>query len=226
VRQWADVYVPAPDARVQLEKKALFFIPSAVERCDARDLTVAQLGSISSTASIRGPRAGRNAISKLFRFHPVTYDSAIGFINVANIALGGAAPAFTTSDIIACVFRLRHPMDLLNALRLTPEQVAAEAGLSRDVGIAAVQRYRIQLNDALAIWQFLKTRSRDEGSPPRVVSDAITDDAHDFITADVRAGLPMAVKALNDFEYVYRWDNLKPAPPSGHYWALEDEPAA
>jgi hypothetical protein len=222
VRQWADVYIPALDVRLQLEKKALFYVPSALERCAARSLTVAHLGSISRTAPIAGLRAGRNAIGKIFRFHPVTYDRAVGFINVANVALKGTGEEFTTRDIVACAFRLRQPMDVLQALNISVEEMAREAGISNDIGHAAVQRYRIQLHDALAIWHFILSRWRENPPNSALVSGVITEDPRDFVRADLRAGLPIAVRRLDDFEYVYRLDDLKPAPISGHYWAIEE----
>jgi hypothetical protein len=225
VRRWADVYIPALDVRLQLEKKALFYIPSALERCAARSLTVSHLGSISRTAPIAGHRAGRNAINKIFRFHPVTYERATGFINVANFALRGAVEEFTTKDIVACAFRLRQPMDVLQAMKISVEEMSKEAGISNDIGHAAVQRYRIQLHDALGIWSFILSRWRE--NPPRspLVSGVITEDPRDFVRADLRAGLPIAVKRLDDFEYVYRLDDLKPAPISGHYWAIREPEA-
>lgn len=224
MREWADVFIPALDERIQLAKKALFFIPRALERCATNELTVAHLDSISRTAAFEGPRAGRNAIAKVFRVQPVSYESARGFLAVANLALReiGAAE-LTTRDIIACVFRLRDPQEVLIALKMPWAEMASAAGRSRELAQAAVSKYRLQLVDALAFWRVVRAHVQENGSQSAFVNEIITDDPRDFIKTDVRAGLPIAVRRLDDFEYVYRWDNLQYAPLSGHFWALESD---
>lgn len=220
MRDWADVYVPPLDDRLALQSKALFFVPTALEWCSSRDLTVARLSAISSAASFPAARAGRNVIGKVLRFQPVAYDSALGFVNVLNRALGETQ--FSTKDIVACVFRLRDIAEVLSALNKKAEDLAAGSGVSLEIAQAAIQRYRLQLYDALSIWQFLRDCAARGNFRDSAIEQVLTDKPQDFIKTDVRSDLPMAVKLLDDRDFVYGWENLRAAPSSGHYWALQE----
>lgn len=223
MREWADIYVPALDERLALETKALFFVPTALQRCSDRGLTVSHLSAISSAAAIEGPRAGRNVIGKVLRFQPVAYDSAVGFLNVANRALEGSAHAsFTTRDIVACVFRLRDVTEVLGALNKKIDDVAIGADVPIEIAQAAAQRYRLQLNDALAIWRYALSCAENAGGTDPAIGYVLTERPQDFIKTDVRPDLHMAVKRLDDRDFVYGWENLKAASEAGHYWALDD----
>jgi hypothetical protein len=136
-----------------------------------------------------------------------------------------ADPPFTTADIVACVFRLRDVAEVLAALSIKLEDLASGAGVAAEIANAAAQRYRLQLHDAMAIWRFVSAKVTRDKVRDHAIDQVITDRPQDFIKTDVRPDLPMAVKHLDDEEFVYGWDNLKPAPRAGHHWALDDLPS-
>lgn len=222
-REWADVFVPhLPNERSSLESKALFYVPRAYELLvTVHKLNKSQLSATSTeNKGIGLPLAGRSAIGKVLEDKPVVYESAIGFINVANLklrALGDSAE-LSTRDIVACVFRLRDAPDLLQALSVTSADIAAACGIRLNVVEAALARYRIAYADAHAIWSYLKAQKCDKKITGRAV-ETLTSRIDDFIMTEVRPTHLVAVKLVND-GYVYGVSNLRPAPPSGHPWAI------
>jgi hypothetical protein len=223
-REWADVYVPAPTERIALESRALFFVPAALSRCAAAGLTTGYLGSLANAGLVQGPRAGRVAIRKVMHQHPVSYERAVGFMNVANHALAERGiERFKLADIVACVFRLKDPTEIASELALTAQDISALTGLPLTIVVAALGRYRIQYNDASAIWRLFQTsKEQSRGWGPKADA-ALTGIAQDFIKTDIRQ--PLAVKSLEDDEFVYTWQNLEVAERAGHYWAIDIEEA-
>lgn len=222
MREWTDVFVPALSERVLLEKRALFFIPAALPRCDAMQISTAYLSALSNTGAIEDPRAGRVAIRKAMQLQPISYERAEGFLNVANHALvERGAPPLTKADIVACVFRLKDPTDILTDLRLTVRDVSEATGLSQSVVSAAVARYRLQYVDADLIWRFLMEARAKVGAVGAKTEAALAGRPQDLIKTDSRQ--PLAVRPHEDHGYVYTWENLRAAPPSGHYWAIDAE---
>ena len=217
---WADVTISSLRDRLALERKALFFIPDALKCCNAAGHTPASLAARSHANSSRTSsiRAGRNAIAKVLNIAPVGYQSAIGFLNVANEALelAGRAP-LGREDIVACVFRLKDPAEIIRALKLSTDDVAKGCGLSEAIVAAALSRYRLQYCDADAIWRFaLAAKMTGSYSDPYLIN--LTDDPRAFIKTDTRA--PMAIKDAGEDGFVYNSSNLKSAPSTGHPWAL------
>jgi len=223
MREWADVFLPGPDRRL-LERRSLFFIPAALKRCEEAGLTNVYLGSLAATAPIPEPKAGRVAINKVLLLRPVSYESALGFLNVVNHALRqrGARP-LERADIVACVFRLKDPSEILAELGLTVAEVAVRCQIPLRVVQAAFGRFRLQFRDAELIWHFLLFAKWFSGKNGPKTEAALTGSAPDFIKCDARQ--PTLVKELDQGEFVYGWDNLAAAPRSGHYWALDENEA-
>jgi hypothetical protein len=158
--EWADVYVADTDDRIALQGKALFFIPLALQVLNTVGINVSTLTHRS--AILRGnPQrgsfkvAGRNAISKVMDCEPVVYDSALGFINVANAELEarGDSQRLTKATIVACVFELERIGEVFEALGLSEATVATDCGIQERIVRAACQRGRLQFVHADLIWK-------------------------------------------------------------------------
>jgi hypothetical protein len=159
----------------------------------------------------------------VLKFKPVVYASALGFLEVANRALEerGGEP-LVRKDIVACVFRLKDPGEVVAELGVSAQDIADGCDLSDDVVAAALARYRIQYNDAYVIWKFLSELKEDSRrTPGEVATERLTADIREFIRTDLRP--PLAVKQVEDDEYVYNWRNLRAAPSSGHPWFIAEE---
>lgn len=223
VRRWADVFVPSPSERVALQRRALFFVPVGVERCADLSIRAAALNEAAVAFRGPGPVAGRTAISKILGYKPVNYESALGFIKLANHVIEDRrGAALVAEDIVACVFRLKDATETAASLGLRPQDIAEACKLSLPVVQAALSRYRIQLVDALAIWSFFAEEFKERGNQNAKV-DELPAAPESFILTDARKGLPIAVRQLNEDQFVYSWDNLRPAPRGGHFWAVDEE---
>jgi hypothetical protein len=228
--QWADVYLDRLDERLSLEPKALFFVPEALARCSAAGLTATSLSALSQAERHAGgaARAGRSAITKVLKIVPVSYESAVGFLAVANRALalrGGGE--LTLDHIVACVFRLKDPSEVARALGASALDIARACGLTEQVASAALGRYRLQFRDAIAIWSFLRERkiaaSSARPGPEDPTLSVVTENPMDFVRTDMRP--PVAIRSVGEEGFVYDWRNLRPAPPTGHPWARGPLPA-
>lgn len=229
-RPWADVFVANPDHQTRLEKKALFFIPSALKLCNAHGLNPSNLAAEASAQRRKGNHhvAGKLAIKDVIDCRPVTYVSVLRFINLVNLTLGGK-DSLSTSDIVACVFRLRD-IDMVAALNLSPAAIAKGCGISEEIVQAALDRYRIAYHEAHAIWSFIsKVVKSGSDEVQAAVKLVITDEERTFIITDPHKIHPMAIKLSGVRQpddddrptYVYGRDDLKTAPKQGHYWAIQ-----
>jgi hypothetical protein len=205
VPQWADVYEPDVDVRLDLQPNALFFIPSAREIIsDQKNETIASLAQHAGALKRQGRKAvaGKSAIKKIMDCEPVVYGSAIGFIAVANDLVGSTI--FSTADIVACVFKIENLEAIAKAKGLDAPAIATASGVPLRIVHSAIANYRICFRHAEALFRacadpglqltdFILTRCRNDGR-----TSVRWDDPH----------------------YVYRRENLQPAPPTGHHWAI------
>lgn len=239
---WADVWVEDAFEQDRLERKALFFIPSAFEKLDRLDLTqtalYTQASALKSQPRRRGTNqlpsdeeaakygvAGRAAIREVMRCFPVTYRSARGFINVANMALAAleAGSKLKSSDIVACIFRLKDAPDVVEALGLASSDIAKACGIRAEIVESARLRYRITFNHAISIWKYLLSVKHEKKiTDPK--ANALNDDPREFIKTDVQTRHPLAVRPSSEERAeasVYGRRDLTPAPRMGHPWAIE-----
>lgn len=191
---------------MDLQRKALFFIPRAREILENRRVNVSALAAHSATlkraGAIRGEAAGRNAIKKIWDCVPTVYESATGFIQVANSFL--TAPAFSKSDIVACIFKIRNFATVAAELGMDTAAIAHSSQVREQVVRAAMESYRISYRDASALFQACsKSNAKIE----------------EFIVTNVRNDSRANVK-LEEDAYVYRRENLVAAPRVGHPWAI------
>jgi hypothetical protein len=219
---WADVVIDNVVERRALEAKALFFLPTAARACRDVGLNVSTIMTsllIQARSLNQTPGVGRSVVSKILNVLPVRYDSAVQFIAAVNPLLAEyQLNRFDTGDIVACVFRLKDPDEVFESLGLTSDGVARACGLRYDLVASALLRYRLQLNDALALWRYLTDQVAGlTAKPAAILRERLTDDPSDFIKTDARP--PMAIKTTRDGS-VYTLDNLKAAPASGHRWAV------
>ena len=227
-RNWADVYVGDATHKPALEAKALFFLAIAPQRCVDAHVSAASLAlAYSNLRTEHGPEglAGKSIHTKVLGGKPVSYESAVGFINVSRgLLTKGGQPPLETSDIVACVFRLKDPDILAAALGTSLEEIADHCHMRRRVVDAALTRYRLPLVFALSIWGFFRDlQALGRGASNPLVATRLTEDPRDFIKTDNRA--PFAIKPFDDDEYVYSIADLRPAPRVGHPWALERDEA-
>lgn len=251
--QLGDVAVD-PDTVRKVARKALFFLPEALGRAGAAGINDANLNLRSKILKDAGDlqeTVGRDVVEKVMQCRPVSYPKAMGFMEVINaelslwnsrrIAAGAedaALPLFKESDWVSCIFRLRDAPDILNALDIDEAALASGSSVPLDVVSGAVadkNRYCITLADGLAIWTFLKTAKTAATLAPdqEAALSAVTEDPRDLLATDDKYLLAVRTVAgarRDDPErYVYGRDHLRPAPPTGHPWALEalsSEPAA
>jgi cation transport regulator ChaB len=233
------VYVDDIDERARLERSALFFIPAAFELCRRNNLSVSKLTSRSTIEKKDRPHlflAGRAVIGTVMGCkQPVVYESAVRFINLANLDLP-EDERLQRSDIVACAFRLSDP-ELVADLGLTSQGVATACGLRKEVVEGALKQMRIPYTDAHAIWAHLSDIVKTRADLPEGVKDVITNRQQDFIRTDANGSYSFAVErigrpvprhskkaeanAVDVAEYVYNRANLHPAPVSGHPWAIQ-----
>ena len=229
--EWSDVRIPELHVteRAVLEGHALFFLPLAASVCSDEDLNVNRLNATSMTEKAMdrdANLAGRSVIRKVMRIEPVTYQSALGFINAANIALRnkGVDVTLTTRNIIACVFRLKDGPEIINEFGITDDDISVGCGVKASIVRSAIEKYRIQYADAHKIWLYLRGLKRKNKSFKMDVDSLINDDERAFIKTDDRHAARMAIKQVGEEgedRYVYRYSDLQYAPLTGHYWSLE-----
>lgn len=220
------MYLEQTPDRFALEASALFFIPDAFVVLRSRhNMTATSLGALSTAnRTVGGPKlAGKAAITKIIGLQPVAYASAKGFLPVANIALAkaGVARRFTTSDIVACVFRLPEFGDHLEDLGLTPASLAKTSKVSLPIVQSAMNKYRVSFAHAEALWKVLHSAHVAKGEPAseaEVTRHEFLKDIREFAKTDARPHL--AVKTVQDNETVYKAEDLKLAAVDGHHWAL------
>ncbi len=227
-RAWADVYVSDPTQRPALEGKALFFVVNAPSRCLEAHVSAADLAFAYTLQKARGEHAvlaGRSIHTKVLAGRPVSYESALGFINVSREPLAeGKQPPLETTDIVACVFRLKDPDQVALGLQADAGEIARGCNLAPRIVEAALARYRLQLVDALAIWGFCRSlQAIGRGAGNANLAARLTDDPRDFIRTDTRP--PFAIKPVAEDGYVYSIGDLRAAPRSGHPWALDIDEA-
>lgn len=238
-RQWADVYVDDIDERSRLERSALFFVPSAFELCKNHRLSISKLNSRATITKKDQPHlqvAGRSVIETVIHCkQPVVYESAIRFIQLANLDLP-KDKLLQTSDIVACVFRLKDPQ-VIEALGLDAPALALGSGVTLKVVESSLNRLRICYVDAKAIWAFLMGQAADRKGLTKEVREILTGNQEDLIRTEVKGTYPIAIgrtgvviprhskkgeaSDVDNAEYVYNRSNLHPAPPSGHPWTIE-----
>lgn len=241
-RAWADVWVDDLDERLKLQSKALFFIPSARQLAIDFNQNAAGLASIANVHNkdrSRPPLAGIAVIrSVLGCKQPVTYESAVRFINLLNPQLPPDR-RLGTSDILACVFRLRDT-EIVAELGTSAEEIAAACKLSPLVVKSALKRLRITYVDAYEIWAHLSSLAKmrsESDSLPLTISSVLNGDERSFIVTDASDNYTLAIEKVGsslprhskkasasadaNAEYVYNRNNLRFAPRSGHHWAIE-----
>ena len=232
--EWADVWVPRTEDRTALAGRALFFVPTALDRLTAVGITQAVLNrhaaALKLTSQSDGEHiAGRAVIEHVMLCTPVVYRSAIGFLTVANAALSARNSGFqfTTRDIVACVFRLRDIPDVVKALGTTAEAIAKACRIKPRIVQSTLQRYRISYVHADAIWRHLFQVKGAAGTKAQEI-ESLTDNPSDFIRTDTRHAGRMSIQrieagsASDPFEIcVYEREDLQPAATSGHSWAID-----
>lgn len=239
--QLGDIDIADLKQRASLARRALFYLPSAWPRlCDAAGLKPAALIRLSASLkdqSVPG-LAGKEAIERVLNCEvPVAYESALGFVRVANVALDNvnanrgqaSLPLFVEADIVSCVFRFRDITTVTNLLGLSRESIAAATGVHVDIVKAAVrdERYRLSLVHALTIWAALRERrqSGERRFAPGEEAElaALTDDPFDLIATDDKYNVAIRKvggrRAEDEDRYVYGRGDLIPAPETGHPWA-------
>lgn len=227
MREFADVYVEDFDDRRRLQQRgALFFIPTARPRCEDKKLTIARL--VSTTVVEREKNygfAGKQVIQTVFGCRqPVSWESAVGFIRLANFVLNGR-DRFTTEDMVACVFRLTQP-DTAAKLGISASEIARMIGSPEVVVESALEGYRVSFHDAASIIAALEAKEGGKDFVP--VDQKLPKNLDVLIAADSdEEGGPLAVKRLKGVGtkgrpiYVYsRGPLLKPTPKTGHPWAI------
>jgi len=147
---------------------------------------------------------------------PVVYESALGFIEVANEELGASArqERFQTTSIIACVFYLDRLGDAASALQLTPDSISQQCAMSLPIVKSAFEHFRLQFVDAEKIWKHCLEVSRSRS----VELPYLTADITSFVKT--RASSRTSIKK-EEIGFVYQRNNLSPAPRTGHPWAID-----
>jgi len=231
-REWADVYIESPVTRRALERRALYFVPGVLPLCDEYRLNSAMLSAVAhmakreayTDAPRKSPLVGRLAIDSVLKVKPVTYASATGVIELINNFIGKIAPAelLSTADIVACVFSLKNAGEIAKELNLSVSEISSSCGISRPIVESALMRYRMQYSDAAAIHKFFRKKN-SEIKGVDWISNILTINEDDFISTDDSRLVMPAIRQIGDdtvSEYVYNWSNLKPAPRTGHPWAI------
>ena len=240
IHSWADVWVEDFDDRYKLQQKALFFIPQARELAIEHGINNAGLASLATFMKGEGSSelAGIAVIrSVLGCKQPVSYDSALRFIRLMNHKLPHGRK-LTSQQIVACVFRLRDT-EIIDALQVTHEMIAAECKLSLQVVRAAMKRMRITYRDAHDIWTYLSSVAANISKTahlPESVTSVLTGDQTSFIVSDSSDNYTLAIEKAGPStprhskkggfspeqtaDYVYSRPNLRFAPTTGHPWAI------
>lgn len=202
---WADVYEPDLDARLDLQPNALFFIPTG--RTVLNGESVASLSTHSGTLKRANHTglAGKAAIKKVWNCEPVVYASALGFIALANNLTQAAT--FSTADIVACIFKIPTLKAAATAKNLpTATAIATASGVPERIVTSALEGYRVSFNHAEALF--------------KVCADSATR-LDNFLVTQARNDSRTSVKQ-DASGYVYRRTDLTPsAPPTGHHWAIQ-----
>jgi hypothetical protein len=203
VPDWADVYEPDLDVRLDLQPNALFFIPRA--RADLNGETVASLATYSGTLKRANNvgLAGRNAIKKVWNCEPVVYASALGFVALANYLKG--TTIFSTTDIAACIFKIPTLRAAASAKNLsTATDITAASGVPERIVLSALDGYRVSFNHAQALFKAC--------ADPAIKLE-------NFVVTKARNDSRTSVKQDTN-GYVYRRADLTLAPQTGHHWAI------
>lgn len=220
---WADVYVGNTDDRIDLQSKALFFIPSALGMLSTFSINISTLTYRAQNLRQDATRptsriTGRSAITKVMGCEPVVYESAVGFMNVANKELEsrGNSERLELSSIVACVFELDGFAQVATALGLSAETISTQCDIPARIISAAIARSRLQYVDAEKIWKYCLTRKQDQ--QPDLPT--LTDDPRTFIRTRVSKDGFAAIRKIEEGRYVYERDDLRPAPLNGHPWSI------
>lgn len=237
MRVWADVYVSDGPLRSVLDRSALFYIPKFYDAAHDNGITLTHLYALATTINqdpeidIKVP--GRLAIKRIWEcVDPVAYNNAVRALNLLNEALRirSVGLHLETTDIVACVFRLRDGPEIKSGLGPRLAEIGEAAAVDSSVVNAALDRGRITYRDAHAIWAALYARKKKESKfLPEI--NSITAKEADLIAVDRTTLWPPRVLKVDRADpevgiresfYVYKRDNLSPAPRSGHDWAVDD----
>jgi hypothetical protein len=219
---WADVYIADTDDRCDLQSKALFTIPSARQILSDANITVNVLSARSTNLRLSGNTgksriAGRSALTKVVACEPVVYESATGFVRLANEALKAADSneSFDTNSIVACVFALHDFAELASRLSQTAESLATACEIPVEIVKSAFEHYRLHYVHAEKLWRHCLSINQSNLKRP----DWLTSDPTSLIKTKVPPTGRAGIKRL-DGSYVYQRSDLYPAPLTGHPWAI------
>jgi len=239
-RDWADVWVGGPERR-ELEQLKLFFIPGFDDRVSGATLTTAGLVDFGKQHLARHLRAGRDIIERARAGEPVAYSSCGRLRETLNAALSyfkAEAEKLTRADVVACVFRIKDIGPLMTCAGVTAEELATATGIPLPVVNSAVVRRRLTYDHADRLWRYFLAVKQSGVVPPEHVSETtILQSAWDLLQPDQPAlcirpdldhepavGWHQVVNEENGEvadRCVYRLEDIRPAPLSGHPWALD-----